>query len=81
MAIEILSPGNTVEEMHAKLVKDFENSARSIWIVHPQEHYILVYRCATEADRLLKSIHSLDGEDVVPGFALPVADLFQKLSF
>ena len=67
--------------MHAKLVKDFENSARSIWIVHPQEHYILVYRCATEADRLLKSIHSLDGEDVVPGFALPVADLFQKLSF
>ncbi|MBE9040146.1 Uma2 family endonuclease [Oscillatoriales cyanobacterium LEGE 11467] len=81
LAIEILSPGNTVEEMHAKLVEYFENGARLAWIVHPKEHYILVYRCATEPDRLLKSIDSLDGEDVVPGFSLPVADLFEKLSF
>jgi len=41
----------------------------------------LVYRSAQEPDRLLKSIDSLDGEDVIPGFTLPVADLFQKLSF
>ena len=81
LAIEILSPGNTVEEMHAKLVEYFKNGARLVWIVHPQERYILVYHSATEPDRLLKSIDSLDGEDVVPGFSLPVADLFQKLSF
>ena len=30
LAIEILSPGNTVEEMHAKLVEYFENSARLV---------------------------------------------------
>lgn len=67
--------------MHAKLVEYFENGARLVWSVHPQERYILVYHSATEPDRLLKSIDSLDGEDVVPGFSLPVADLFQKLSF
>jgi Uma2 family endonuclease len=81
LAIEVLSPGNTVEEIHDKLVEYFENGTRLVWIIHPSEHYILVYRSAQEPDRLLKSVDSLDGEDLVPGFTLPVAELFQKLSF
>lgn len=81
LAVEILSPGNTVEEMHGKLVEYFENGTRLAWIVHPSEHYVLVYRSAQEPDRLLKSADFLDGEEVVPGFTLPVTDLFQKLSF
>jgi Uma2 family endonuclease len=32
-------------------------------------------------DRLLKTIDALDGEEVIPGFTLPVADLFQTLFF
>jgi len=81
LAIEVLSPGNTVEEIHDKLVEYFENGTRLAWVIHPSEHYILVYRCAQEPDRLLKSVDALDGEDIIPGFTLPVADLFQKLSF
>ena len=81
LAIEVLSPGNTVEEIHDKLVEYFENGTRLAWIVHPTEHYVLVYRSAQEPDRLLKSVDSLDGEEVIPGFTFPVADLFQKLSF
>ncbi len=81
LVVEILSPGNTTEEIHTKIVEYFENGARLIWVVHPNEHYVLVYRSAKEPDRLLKSTDSLDGEDVVSGFLLPVADLFQKLAF
>jgi len=81
LVVEVLSPGNTVEEMHDKLVEYFENGTRLAWIIHPSEHYVLVYRSAQEPDRLLKSIDALDGEEVIPGFTLPVADLFQKLSF
>jgi len=81
LAIEVLSPGNTVEEIHDKLVEYFENGTRLAWVIHPSEHYILVYRCAQEPDRLLKSVDALDGEYIIPGFTLPVADLFQKLSF
>lgn len=81
LAIEILSPSNTVEEIHDKLVEYFENGSRLAWIIHPNENYVLVYRSAQEPDRLLKSVDSLDGEEVIPGFSLPVADLFQKLSF
>jgi Uma2 family endonuclease len=81
LAVEILSPGNTVEEIHEKLVEYFDNGTRLAWVVHPKEHYILVYRSSQQPECLLKSIDFLDGEDVVPSFTLPVADLFQKLSF
>lgn len=81
LAIEILSPNNTVEEMHAKLVEYFENGSQLVWVIHPNERYALVYRTANEPERLLKSTDGLDGEDVIPGFSLPVAELFQKLSF
>lgn len=81
LAVEILSPGNTVEEIETKITEYFDNGARLVWVISPTQHYILVYRCAQEPDRLLKSVDSLDGEDVIPGFTLPVAELFQKLSF
>lgn len=81
LAVEVLSPGNTVEEIHDKLVDYFENGTRLAWVIHPSEHFVLVYRSAQEPDRLLKSVDSLDGEDVISGFVLPVTDLFQKLSF
>jgi Uma2 family endonuclease len=81
LAVEILSPGNTVEEIHEKLVEYFDNGTRLAWVVHSKEHYILVYRSSQQPECLLKSNDFLDGEDVVPSFTLPVADLFQKLSF
>lgn len=81
LAVEILSPGNTVEEIETKITEYFDNDARLVWVISPTQHYVLVYRCAQEPDRLLKSVDSLDGEEVIPGFTFPVADLFQKLSF
>ena len=81
LAIEILSPGNTVEEINTKIWEYFENGTRLVWVVNPIQHYVLVYRSATEPDRLLKRGDFLDGEDVISGFTFPVADLFQSLSF
>jgi hypothetical protein len=40
----------------------------------------LVYR-TPETDRLLRVTDALDGEDVLPGFRLPLAELFAELSF
>jgi Uma2 family endonuclease len=71
-----------VAEIDEKIAEYFENGAQLVWVISPNQHYyVLVYRSAEEPDRLLKSADALDGEDVVPGFTLPVADLFQKLSY
>jgi Uma2 family endonuclease len=81
LVVEVLSPGNTVEEIDDKLVEYFENGARLVWVINPRQQYILVYRSSASPDRLLKLADALTGEEVIPGFSLPVADLFQKLSF
>jgi Uma2 family endonuclease len=70
-----------VAEIHDKLVEYFENGARLGWVIHSQEGYVLVYRSSQEPDRLFKSIYSLDDEEIVPGFTLPIAEFFQKLGF
>lgn len=80
LAVEILSPNNTVEEIHNKIVEYFENSARLVWVIHPHEQYVLVYH-SPRPDILLKLNDLLDGEEVIPGFSFPVSHLFQKLSF
>jgi len=81
LAVEILSPGNTVAEMEGKIEEYFANSGRLVWVISPTQHYILVYHSAQEPERLLKMNDTLDGEMVIPGFKLPVADLFQPLNF
>lgn len=80
LVVEILSPGNTVEEMHEKIVEYFENETRLVWVIHPDERYVLVYH-QPEPDRLLRTEDGLDGEDIVSGFSMSVSDLFEPWNF
>jgi Uma2 family endonuclease len=80
LVVEVLSPSDTAKQMHDKLVLYFAYGARLAWVVNPAERNALVYR-APEADRLLRVTDTLDGEDVLPGFTLPLAELFAELSF
>ncbi len=50
LAIEVLSPGNTVEEIDDKLVEYFENGTRLVWVISPRQQYILVYRSSQVPD-------------------------------
>ncbi|MBV8884754.1 MAG: Uma2 family endonuclease [Chroococcidiopsidaceae cyanobacterium CP_BM_RX_35] len=78
--MEILSPNNTVEEIHDKIVEYFDNGTRLFWVIHPDEQYVLVYH-SPSPDRLLRLTDSLDGEEAVPGFSLAVAEIFEELAF
>ncbi|OLP16436.1 hypothetical protein BST81_20865 [Leptolyngbya sp. 'hensonii'] len=80
LAVEILSPSNTIEEIHDKIVEYFENDSRLVWVIHPDEKYVLVYH-SPEPDRFLRSPDCLDGEGVVPGFSMAVSELFEEWDF
>jgi Uma2 family endonuclease len=81
LAIEVLSPNNTIAEIDQKIVEYFENGSRLVWVINLKQHYFLVYRSAQETDRLLKQANILDGEEVIAGFTMPLSEIFQKLSF
>lgn len=80
LAVEVISPSNTFEEIHTKLVEYFDNGCQLAWVINPDERSVVVYR-QPQPDRLLKLTDSLDGEDVIPGFTFPVAELFAELDF
>jgi Uma2 family endonuclease len=80
LVVEILSPGNTVAEMHEKITEYFENETRLLWKIDPNERCVLVYR-GVEPDRLLRMGDRLEGEDVVPGFSMAIAELFEQWDF
>jgi Uma2 family endonuclease len=81
LAVEVLSPGNTVAEIDGKLEEYFVNGCRLVWIIHPVQRYVLVYRHAQQPDYLLKDSDQLTGEEVVPGFSANVASLLEVPNF
>jgi len=80
LAVEILSPEDTVEKLHEKIIEYFENGTRLVWVVNPEDQTVLVYH-TPQPDKLLRTGDELDGENVIPGFSMPVGELFAELEF
>ncbi|HEX8174765.1 MAG TPA: Uma2 family endonuclease [Pyrinomonadaceae bacterium] len=80
LAVEVLSPSDTIERLHEKIVEYFDNGAKLIWVLNPEDQTALVYH-TPQPDKLLRADDLLDGEDVVPGFSMPVSELFAELDF
>jgi Uma2 family endonuclease len=81
LAVEILSPSNTTAEIHSKIVEYLENGTKLIWVINPEEEYVLVYKSRPSPDRLLSSVDILSGEETLPDFSIAVADLFPQFDF
>ena len=77
LVVEVISRSNTRKEMDEKLKEYFEKGVRLVWFVRPRSKTVDVYRSANRFTRLTVSA-TLDGGEVLPGFAIPVADLFRK---
>lgn len=77
LAIEVVSPSNTASEMQQKVLEYLDAGARLVWVVHPRGRRVTVHRPSGEA-RVLGADDELDGGDVVPGFRVPVSELFPE---
>jgi len=79
LAAEVLSRSNTPQEMRRKLDEYFHVGVRLVWYVYPESRTVEAY---TAADRptLLGEKDVLKGGDVLPGFELPLEELFAEPS-
>jgi Uma2 family endonuclease len=76
LAVEVVSPNDTMEEVEEKVVEWLTAGTKAVWVVLPKQRIIKVYRTPTSV-RILTVNDELDGEDVVPGFRLPVNRVFR----
>jgi Uma2 family endonuclease len=78
LAVEVLSEGNTAKEMERKLKDYFFAGVRLVWYVDPARRTVQVYT-APDQQTELREGQTLDGGAVLPGFALPLEQMFAKL--
>jgi Uma2 family endonuclease len=79
LAVEVLSESNTKAEMQRKLKDYFLAGVELVWYVDPDERAVHVYTAPDQSTRLGEG-ETLDGDPVLPGFAVPVRQLFARVS-
>lgn len=77
LAVEILSPSNTRRDVDERLGDYFSSGAKLAWVIDPDRELVEICHSRTRR-RLLGAGGLLDGEDLLPGFRYPVADLFKE---
>lgn len=75
LAVEVLSPSDRAGTVLAKVADWLSAGAELVWVIDPDRRVARVHR-ADGSVALVGSQGSLDGESVLPGFALPLVELF-----
>lgn len=75
LAVEIKSPTDTITEMRDTAVYYVANGSRLVWLVYPNYRLVEVYRPDADVE-ILGEADTLTGGDVLPGFTLPVREIF-----
>lgn len=75
LAIEVLGPLNTVDEIDEKIALYFAAGSRAVWVFNPKRRTVAIYSSPLEV-RILGEQETLDGGDLLPGFMLHLSKLF-----
>ncbi len=74
-AVELRSPSDRLSDLQDKMQEYVANGLRLGWLIDPVERQAFVYRTDGEVEHL-KNPGTLDGEDVLPGFVLDLASIW-----
>lgn len=75
LAVEVISPGDSYVEVEEKVSDWLEAGTKMVVVVNPRRRSATVHRSPTGIT-VLAEADDLDGDDVVPGFRLPVREIF-----
>ena len=76
LAIEVVSPTDVHYRIIRKVFDYLEAGTRLVWVLDPVAKAVTVYRSESDIE-ILTHEATLTGENVVPGFACPVRQLFE----
>jgi len=75
LAVEVLSPDDRPGYVLDKVAEWLEAGALAVWVVDPRERSVTVHT-PSAAPIVLSRTDTLDGGDVLPGFAIAVGEIF-----
>ncbi|MBL8154507.1 MAG: Uma2 family endonuclease [Anaerolineae bacterium] len=75
LAVEVKSPTDSVRKLREKARFYLAHGVRLVWLVFPEPRIVEVY--APDDEYTLSADQSLTGGDLLPGFTLPVRQIFE----
>ncbi|HEX8204021.1 MAG TPA: Uma2 family endonuclease [Isosphaeraceae bacterium] len=78
LAVEVISPSNLAGETLDKVLEYLRAGVRLVWVVYPRQRMIFAFESPTLV-RALARADTLEGGPVLPGFRLPLANLFDPV--
>ena len=76
LAVEVISPNDLYTEVDEKVAEWLAAGTRMVVVLNPRRRGAQVHRPGAPV-RILTAEDVLDGEDVVPGWRVPLAELFR----
>jgi Uma2 family endonuclease len=77
LAIEVASLSNRQAEIIDKVALYLAGGTRLVWVVRPQQQTVTVFQ-PDSPERIVTRDGEIDGGEVLPGFRLSLAELFQR---
>lgn len=75
LCIEVTSPHDLYDDVTGKVREYFAYGVGQVWVVWPPEREVHIYH-SRDRQTILGEGGEVGGGDILPGFSLPVADLF-----
>ncbi|MBX3063238.1 MAG: Uma2 family endonuclease [Anaerolineae bacterium] len=76
LVVEVVSPSDKAADVHNKVQIYLRNGVKIVWVAYSDSRTVAVHTPA--GSRTLTAEDTLDGGEVLPGFALKVKDVFPK---
>ena len=74
LAVEVLSPSDRLPDALSKATMYLQAGVSLVWLIDPMKHTATIFR-QDEVPITIGEDGVLDGEEVLPGFTLPLAKL------
>ena len=74
LAVEVISPSNEAADIRLKIRQLLDAGTALVWIIYPNLHIVDVH--TQDGATSLNAADTLSGGDVLPGFEIPVREIF-----
>lgn len=81
LVVEVLSPSNTLSEILHKVQRYIYFGTKVVWLIYPDEGLAYIVRRGMEPRFEVEIVEyggSLEADDVLPGFSLPLATILPR---
>ncbi len=75
LAVEVVSPSDSYSELEGKVFDWLMAGTQTVVVVNPRKRAVTVYRSLTDIKILMEN-DTLEGAEVLPGWRMPVKDIF-----